>query len=49
MAQQIISTTDVKGYLGEIFEKEKIHTENVFLFLKIIPILTSLSVQGTIN
>ena len=25
MAQQIISTTDVKGYLGEIFEKEKIH------------------------
>lgn len=25
MAQQTISTTDVKGYLGEIFEKEKIH------------------------
>ena len=25
MAQQIISTTDVKGYLGQIFEKEKIH------------------------
>lgn len=25
MAQQTISTTDVKGYLGELFEKEKIH------------------------
>ncbi len=25
MAQQTISTTDVKRYLGEIFEKEKIH------------------------